>query len=121
MRRVVNLIRERFDLYYVGIFLQDERGHQATLRAGTGEAGERMLATILRYGINTQRLMVKEGFAGVREIVFSDEQSRTIFGNYIDLLSTTRKWNIPQKAHLAGARIGCVDPPFHAESALVGA
>ncbi len=87
---------------------------------GDTPAGERLLATIHGYGINTQHLMVKEGFAGVREIVFSDEHSRTIFGNYVDLLSTTRKWNIPQKSDLAKAQIICVDPPFQAESALVG-
>jgi GAF domain-containing protein len=44
MQRVANLILNRFDLYYVGIFLNDERNHYAELRAGTGEAGERMLA-----------------------------------------------------------------------------
>ena len=87
---------------------------------GDTPAGERLLATIRRYGIDAQRLRVENGFAGVREIVFSDERSRTIFGNYIDLLSTTRKWNIPQKADLARAQIVCVDPPFQAESALVG-
>jgi sugar/nucleoside kinase (ribokinase family) len=87
---------------------------------GDTPAGERLLATIGRYDIDTQRLRVEKGFAGAREIVFSDEQSRTIFGNYIDLLSTTRKWNVPQKADLAQARIVCVDPPFQAESALVG-
>lgn len=88
---------------------------------GDTPAGERLLATIRRFGIDTPRLRVEPGFAGVREIVFSDECSRTIFGNYIDLLSSTRKWNIPQKADLAKARIVCVDPPFQAESALVGA
>lgn len=88
---------------------------------GATPAGERLLATIRRYGIDVQRLWVEPGFAGVREIVFSDDQSRTIFGNYVDLLSTTRKWNIPQKADMAKARIVCVDPPFQAESALVGA
>ncbi len=88
---------------------------------GDTPAGQRLLATIQRYGIDAGRLRVEPGFAGVREIVFSDAHSRTIFGNYIDLLSTKRKWNIPQKADLAGARIICVDPPFHAESALVGA
>ncbi len=39
----VELIRERFELYYVGIFLVDEGGEWATLRAGTGEAGAKML------------------------------------------------------------------------------
>lgn len=87
---------------------------------GDTPTGERLLATIRRYGIDTRRLSVKKGFAGVREIVFSDEHSRTIFGNYVDLLSTTRKWNIPQKTDLAKARIVCVDPPFREESTLVG-
>ncbi|WP_129676446.1 carbohydrate kinase family protein [Candidatus Chloroploca sp. Khr17] len=88
---------------------------------GATPIGERLLATIARYGIDTQRLRVEPGFAGVREIVFSDERTRTIFGNYVDLLSTTRKWNIPRKDDLAKARLVCVDPPFQAESALVGA
>ena len=41
--RAVELIRKRFDLYYVGLFLLDESGEWAVLRAGTGEAGRRML------------------------------------------------------------------------------
>lgn len=87
---------------------------------GDTPSGERLLATIQRYGIDAQRLRVEPGFDGVREIVFSDEHSRTIFGNYVELLSKTRKWNIPQKADLAQAQIICVDPPFQVESALVG-
>ncbi len=39
----VNLIRDRFDLYYVGLFLVDEAGKFAILHAGTGEAGRQML------------------------------------------------------------------------------
>ncbi len=40
---VVELIRERFDLYYVGLFLTDEQNENALLQAGTGEAGRKML------------------------------------------------------------------------------
>jgi len=40
---VAMLIRERFDLYYVGIFLLDDTKHWALLRAGTGAAGQKML------------------------------------------------------------------------------
>lgn len=43
IRQVVNLLRERFDLYYAGLFLVDETGRWAVLRAGTGEAGQKML------------------------------------------------------------------------------
>jgi len=44
IQQVVELVRERFDLYYVGLFLSDEAGEWAVLRAGTGEAGRKMLA-----------------------------------------------------------------------------
>jgi sugar/nucleoside kinase (ribokinase family) len=82
--------------------------------------GKLLLETIEKYNIDISRLKVKKGYSGVREIVFSDEQSRTIFGNYIDLLATTRKWNIPRKVDLARSQIVCVDPPFRTESTLVG-
>ncbi|MBE0696221.1 MAG: carbohydrate kinase family protein, partial [Anaerolineaceae bacterium] len=82
--------------------------------------GKTLLETIRTYNIDPHRLLVKKGYAGVREIVFSDERTRTIFGNYIDLLATTRKWNIPHKADIQRARIVCVDPPFGDESVLVG-
>ncbi len=49
--RVVNLVRDRFELYYVGVFLVDERGEYAVLRAGTGEAGRKMLAEGHRLAI----------------------------------------------------------------------
>jgi len=49
-QQVVELIRQRFDYYYVGLFLADESGEWtgepgrwAVLRSGTGEAGRAML------------------------------------------------------------------------------
>jgi GAF domain-containing protein/HAMP domain-containing protein len=44
LHEAVELIRRRFDLYYVGLFLVDESGQWAVLQAGTGEAGRAMLA-----------------------------------------------------------------------------
>ncbi len=44
LRRVVELVRESFDLYYVGLFLLDDARQFAVLRAGTGKAGRQMLA-----------------------------------------------------------------------------
>jgi GAF domain-containing protein len=41
--QVVNLIKDRFNLYYVGVFLVDEEGEFAILQEGTGEAGRTML------------------------------------------------------------------------------
>jgi PAS domain S-box-containing protein len=42
-QRVVDLVRESFSLYYVGLFLVDETGEMAVLHAGTGGAGRQML------------------------------------------------------------------------------
>jgi GAF domain-containing protein/HAMP domain-containing protein len=57
IQEVVNVIRERFDLYYVGLFLVDEAGEWALLRAGTGQAGQEMLA-------RQHRIQVGQGMIG---------------------------------------------------------
>lgn len=51
LRRAVHLIQERFELYYVGAFLVDETGRYAVLQAGTGQAGQMMLANRHRLEI----------------------------------------------------------------------
>ncbi len=57
VQQVVELIRERFGLYYVGLFLTDESGEWAVLNAGTGEAGRAMLE-------RGHRIKVGEGMVG---------------------------------------------------------
>ncbi len=52
-QQVVELIRERFGLYYVGLFLVDEAREWAVLRAGTGVAGQIMLARGHRIKVGT--------------------------------------------------------------------
>jgi GAF domain-containing protein len=65
IRQVVELIRERFDLYYVGLFLVDERREWAVLRAGTGEAGALMLSRGHRLPLN-EGSMVGWGIVNAR-------------------------------------------------------
>jgi GAF domain-containing protein/HAMP domain-containing protein len=57
IRQVVEIIRDRFKLYYVGLFLVDETHTWAVLRAGTGEAGRAMLA-------RGHRIKIGEGMIG---------------------------------------------------------
>ena len=60
VQQSVDLIRERFVLYYVGLFLVEgagEAGDWAVLRAGTGEAGASMVA-------RGHRIRVGEGMVG---------------------------------------------------------
>lgn len=55
IKQVVELIRTRFDLYYVGLFLVE--GEWAVLRAGAAEAGRAMLA-------RGHRIRIGEGMIG---------------------------------------------------------
>ncbi len=57
MEQAVGLIRERFDFYYVGLFLVDEPGEYAVLRAGTGEAGRRMLRADHRLAVGGESMI----------------------------------------------------------------
>lgn len=44
LNQVTTLISERFGFYHVGVFLLDEKGEYAVLRAANSEGGKRMLA-----------------------------------------------------------------------------
>ncbi len=57
INQVVELIRARFDLYYAGVFLMDQDGEYAILRAGTGEAGELMLAAGHKLSAGSQSMI----------------------------------------------------------------
>jgi len=57
IQQTVELIRERFSLYYVGMFLVDETREWALLHAGTGDAGQAMLA-------RGHRIKVGDGMIG---------------------------------------------------------
>lgn len=57
LRQVVDLVRERFNLYYVGLFLLDEERRFAVLRAGTGEAGRQMMAQGHRLEVGSNSMI----------------------------------------------------------------
>lgn len=62
LRESVNMIRDAFGLYYVGLFLVEEGANAeaanwAMLRAGTGEAGQKMMA-------RGHRIRIGEGMVG---------------------------------------------------------
>lgn len=57
-QQIVNLVRERFEFYYVGLFLVDQEQHldsnpgqYAVLRAATGEAGQQLLSREYRLRV----------------------------------------------------------------------
>ncbi len=57
IERAVTLIKERFELYYVGLFLLDERREYAVLQAGSGEAGRIQVAQGHRLAVGGRSLV----------------------------------------------------------------
>ncbi len=57
LNAAVSLIKERFDLYYVGIFFPDEERTIAQLRAGTGKEGQRQLAQAHKLPLDRKSLV----------------------------------------------------------------
>lgn len=57
LNAVVRLIRDRFSLYYVGVFLVDEAREWAVLQAGTGQAGRQQLQEKHRLKIGGESMI----------------------------------------------------------------
>jgi two-component system, LuxR family, sensor kinase FixL len=57
VRTAVELIRERFGLYYVGLFLTDSDNRWAILRAGTGEVGKELLLRGHLFEVNSNSII----------------------------------------------------------------
>jgi sugar/nucleoside kinase (ribokinase family) len=72
----------------------------------------------LRYfHIDISRLTVKEN-NGAEEIVITDKNSRTVFGNYAGIHRGEKQWNTPKETDIKEASLVSVDPYFRDESLL---
>lgn len=56
-QQVVDMVGERFGLYYVSLFLLDEKGQWAILHAGTGEPGQEMLKNQFRLRVGSTSMI----------------------------------------------------------------
>jgi PAS domain S-box-containing protein len=77
----VELIRERFDLYYVGLFLTDESRRWAMLRAGTGEAGREMLRRGHLFEVDSNSLVSKCVVSGEPWVILDVGRDDTFIPN----------------------------------------
>lgn len=71
LQQAVDLVRERFDYYYVGAFVLDPSGEWAVLRAGTGEAGRQMVAQGHRLRVGGES-MIGQACARRQPVVAQD-------------------------------------------------
>jgi GAF domain-containing protein len=92
--QVVELVRERFDLYYVGLFLKDRAGEYAILRAGTGEAGQAMLARGHRLAIGGDSMIGRCVLTGEPDIQLDVGEAAVHFSNP-DLPETRSELALP--------------------------
>ncbi|GBD08293.1 Autoinducer 2 sensor kinase/phosphatase LuxQ [Candidatus Thermoflexus japonica] len=71
LQQAVDLVRERFDYYYVGAFVLDPSGEWAVLRAGTGEAGRQMVTRGHRLRVGGES-MIGQACARKQPVIAQD-------------------------------------------------
>lgn len=81
INRAVELIRERFNLYYVGLFLVDETEQWAVLQAGTGQAGQIQVTEGHRLAIGSESMIGSCLAVGAPRLVDNINQAREFFAN----------------------------------------
>jgi len=74
--RVVSLIKERFDIYHVQVYVVDEETQELVLQAGYGEPGRVMVARGHRIPLNTERSLVARA-ARTKEVVVVDDVTKS--------------------------------------------
>ena len=94
LERATNLIQERFDLYYVQIYLADENKTRLLLESGTGDVGKELLARRHNLLINAASI---NGRAALEKqpVVISDTSQSTTFRKNPLLPDTRSEMAIP--------------------------
>lgn len=73
----------------------------------------------LRYGIDTSLFHYDPQFDGIQDLVLVDNETRTVFGQFIKhLFGGEKKWNKPDRTAIDAASIISIDPFFGNESEL---
>ncbi len=103
--QVVELVRQRFDLYYVGLFLVDAAGKQAVLRAGTGTAGRQMMAQNWQLEVGGQSMIGRCVASGQADIQLDVGEAAVRFENPY-LPETRSEMALPLRAR--GQVIGAI-------------
>jgi GAF domain-containing protein/HAMP domain-containing protein len=115
IQQAVDLVRERFGFYHAGLFLLDEAGEYAVLRAATGEAGQRMVARGHQLKLGQEGMVGFVAARGLSRIALDVGDEATYFRNP-DLPLTRSEMALSLKV---GARvIGVLDVQSEKERAF---
>lgn len=96
MRMTINAIRDRLGFYHAQVFLLNETGDQAVLRASTGDIGYQLLARRHQITVGSQSVVGQAVLRGAPVLVADTAEEATFFRN--ELLPNTRaEYTIPLK------------------------
>ncbi len=80
-KRMADLIQERFQLYFVGVYQLDRSAEHAVLQYGTGEQGRRMLTASYRLTSGGYSLVGRVIHSRQAAMVYQNDSGATIFEN----------------------------------------
>lgn len=86
---------------------------------GRDNAGNQVAAILGERGIDISAIEQREGVRTVKEMVFSDPETRTNFGTYCALLFETKEWSEPNDGDVESCRVVSLDPFFEDASVKV--
>ena len=115
LRQVARLISQRFGFYHVGIFLLDERGEYAVLRASNSEGGQRMLARGHKLKVGQVGIVGFVTGTGEPRIALNVGEDSAFFNNP-DLPSTQSEMALP--LIVGGKTLGAIDIQSSQEAAF---
>ena len=81
LSRVVEIISEQFTFYHVGIYIIDESGEHAVLKAASSEGGKRMIAVNHKLAIGYQGLVGYVAATGQSKIALDVGEDAEYFNN----------------------------------------
>lgn len=106
LEETVNLISNRFGFYHTGIFILEESGEYAVLRAASSEGGKRMLARNHRLKVEQTSIVGYVTEKGTPRIVLDVGEDAVYFDNP-NLPETRSELALPLRAR--GNTIGALD------------
>ena len=115
LKQVVNLIVERFGFYHAQVFLIDEEGRYAVLKASTGQAGQELLARGHKLEVGSRSVIGQVTSRG-EAVIASDTDTDPIHRRN-ELLPYTRS-EMALPLQVGGRVIGALDVQSAAPNAF---
>ncbi len=113
--RAVNMIRRRFGFYHAGVFLVDEAGEYAVLRAATGEVGRQLLEQGHKLRVGKSGIVGYVAFTGESRVALDVGADAVHFRN--PLLPETRS-EMALPLRIGRRVIGALDVQSREEAAF---